>query len=330
MKIRTTVSCFLAIAIPAFLARADDGSVKAAPRTPDYCKLGNVIGAKVSISPSAEAVEEATKDGEVAKRPTGKIANLLLDSCDGTERWAVITFDKTLGLGGKTVAVPSDQLTWNHDHKCFDLVQSDEQLKALPSFDVDAARKDGLDRCCGDLKEYWPSSEVDPHHSSSAAGQDRDLADHPRQLDDESKNGDTGSAECPPLKVDGKTLACAAPQLIVASDLDGCEMFGHGEKFGKISETIVDRANRSVRYFVVSHGGTLGVGATKFLIPVRAICLHKSGGDLAYSADRSVADLEAGVKYKEPQDGVLDFELARRADELFAKDIKKHCDKIHQ
>jgi len=221
MKIGTNIPCLLAIVIPAtFYARADETNSKAAPRTPDYCKLSDVIGAKVSIAPSAEAVDQATKEGEIAKRPTGKVANVLLDGCNGSECWAVISFDKTLGFGGKTVAVPWDQLNWNRDHKCFDLVQSDDQLRALPSFDVEVARKAGFDRSCAELKEFWPSSHVDPHHARSSASQDRDLAEHPRQAEDVRADNANGSPECPALNVGGKALPCASPQLILAGDLE--------------------------------------------------------------------------------------------------------------
>ena len=91
----------------------------------------------------------------------------------------------------------------------------------------------------------------------------------------------------------------------------------------------MDRANHSLGYYIVSHGGTLGVGAAEILVPIRGICLHQDGKELAYSVDRSVSELESGVNYKKPEHGVLDAELARRADDMFAKDIQKRCDMTH-
>ena len=316
MKIGTTASWLIAFAIPATLAARPDGDrdAKSPERAPEYCKLSDVIGAKVSMSPGSEAVEHAAKEGDTPKRPTGKIDDLLVDSCNGSACWSIITFDKTLGFGGKTVAVPCDQLNWNAGEKRYDLNQSDDQLKALPSFDVAEARKNGFDSCCADMKSYWPSSKVESH----------------KVRDSETTEGENKkTTECPPIMVDGKSLKCALPELVLASDLHGSPVYARGEKFGKIDTTIVDRANHSLSYFVVSHGGTLGVGAAEIIIPIRGICLHQEGKDLAYSVDRAISELATGVQYKKPDHGVLDLELARRADEMFAKDIQKRCEMTH-
>jgi len=317
MKIGTSAAWLIALAIPVTsLARTDAASEspKGPEHTPDYCKLSDVIGAKVSMYPGSEAVEHAAKEGDTAKRPTGKINDVLVDSCNGSACWTVITFDKTLGFGGKTVAVPCDQLNWNVGEECFDLRQTDDQLKALPSFDVAEARKSGFDACCADMKAYWPSSKVETHRAGK---------------DETSGRENKTANECPAISVDGKSLKCASPQMILASDLHGAPIYARGEKFGKIDTTIVDRANHCLGYYVVKYGGTLGVGAAEILVPVRAICLHQDGKDLAYSVDRSASELNSGISYKKPEHGVLDAELARRVDEMFAKDIQKRCDTSH-
>lgn len=309
---------------------SSSGSRVKDPRTvPEYCKLSDVIGAKVSMAPGAEAVEDAKKEGDTPARPSGKVDDLLVDSCNGAACWTVITFDKTLGFGGKTVVVPCDQLNWNVDKERFDLRQSDEQLKALPSFDVGAARKKGFDACCADLKAYWPTSTIDPHHAGSASHAAGDGDKEDKGGDDTRGQDSKMVADCPAISVDGKSLTCAAPQLILASDLHGAPVFARGEKFGKIDTTIVDRANHGLAYYIVTHGGTLGVGSKSILVPVTGICLHQNGNELAYSVDRSVSELETAVEYKKPEHGVLGSDQAARVDAMFEKDIQKHCDMTH-
>lgn len=44
-----------------------------------------------------------------------------------------------------------------------------------------------------------------------------------------------------------------------------------GEKIGHVSDLFVDAADHKVRLLEVSHGGLLGIGAEKILIPVEAI-----------------------------------------------------------
>jgi len=344
MKIGTTASWLLAIVIPtSLLARADDNqnSPKSPERTPDYCKLSDYVGAKIAMYPSSESVDKAAKDNDTAKRPTGKIDDILVDSCCGSACWSVVTFDKTLGFGGKTVAVPCDQLEWNANDKRFDLRQSDDQLKALPSFDISDARKNGFDSTVANLKSYWPNSKVNFHDKSGASIGDRDTRndkDNDRNknagnndttANRDTQNGDKSGMQCPPITIDGDSYTCAGPELVLASDLYGTPVYARNEKFGKVDTTIVDRANHQIAYFVVSHGGTLGVGASDIILPVKGICLHQNGKKLAYSVDRSVAELGSGVNYHKPDHGVLDLEQARRADEMFGKDIQKRSQFSH-
>lgn len=312
MKPMNTFACAaLALAPLLGVARAGDDASTPLSRAPDYCALGTVVGAKVSMAPSPDAVAEATKEGDVAERPTGKIDDLLIDCCDGSLSWAVVTFDKTLGVGGKTVAIPVDQLGWNPKDECFDLHQTVEQLKALPKFDVDGAKGHGLDASCSDLVTLWPDSRVGAHVGAHRADA-------------------RGPALCEPIEVDGKQCPAAKPQLRLASELQGATIYARGEKFGKVETCILDRANRSVRYLVVRHGGTLGVGTTDRLIPVLAVNLHQHEGEYIHSVNRSPKELENAVKYEKPEEGILDLAAAARANEMFATDIKRRTTTIRQ
>lgn len=297
LAFKAGIACVLATPLLAFSAIAP---TKKPLLAPDYCTFGNVIGAKVSMLPGQKAVNEAKKENELAGRPIGNVTDLLVDCCTGQTQWAVVAFDKTLGFGGKSVAIPCDQLRWNLKNECFDLEQTDDQLKALPAFDCADAKKNGLDLTVGSLTSYWPNTEV-----SIAA--------------------DRTSQKRPSITIDGKHFDCAKPQLVLATDISKNAVYANSEKFGTAAGGLIDRANRSVAFLIVSHGGTLGVGATEYLIPFYALCMHggDDGKDQIYSVLRSVKELEAGVTYKKPKTGAVDPESVRRANELFAAEAPK-------
>ena len=295
---------FILAAATLAVAATDDkqgkDQAKPAEMSPDYATLGSVVGAKVSMLPGEKAKNEAKKENESAAKPIGKVTDILLDCCSGEVRWAVVEFDKTLGFGGKSVAIPCDQLRWNTVEESFDLSQTDEQLKALPKFDRADAKKNGLDLSVATLAPYWPNTKV------------RDVPDR--------------SKEAPPtIEIDGKKFECAKPQLVLASDVTGDALYANSEKFGTVSSGIVDRANRKLAFLIVKHGGTLGVGETEFLIPFYAACARggEHGTEMVYTCLRSVKELEAGVMYKKPENGAVDAEAVRRAHELFAAEAPK-------
>lgn len=272
----------------------------------DYSLLGDVLGARVSMRAGDAATREATKERETAARPNGKITDLLVDCCTGETQWAVVTFDKTLGFGGKTVAMPCDQLRWNVANQCFDMDQSDEQLKALPSFDCADAKKRGIDLTVSELTTHWPTAVIRAEASPAQNGAARNAAELSKQT-------------CPTLVVDGQSFERSRPQLVIATDLDDDTVYANGEKFGSISECIVDRANHKIALVVVSHGGTLGANQTDYLFPFHALCMHggNDGKDRMYASSRTTRELENGVKYEKPKQGAVDSDAVRRAFEMF-------------
>lgn len=305
MTLVTRMTLQLSIALPLLALSAASGATESdtsAPvnQEPNYCRINDVIGAKVSMMPGAKAIDEARKDNETAGHPIGKVSELLIDSRTGKTEWAVVSFDKTLGFGGKSVAIPCDQMTWDNPNDQFVIEQNEDQLKALPAFDCADAKKNGLDLSIATLTSHWPKSDV-------------------------QNSADRSSETRPSIVIDGKHFECAKPQLVLASDLSTNAVYANSEKFGSAAGGLIDRSTRSVVCLFVSRGGTLGVGDTQYLIPFQALRMH--GGDggnaMVYACLRSVKDLEAGVKYVKPANGAVDPEAMRRANEMFVADMPK-------
>lgn len=267
---------------------------------PEYCTLGSVLGANVSMRPGDQAVHDAAKKNETAARPVGKVADLLIDSGSGQARWVVVAFDKTLGFGGKSVAIPCGQLHWNVAEDRFDLDQSDDKLKELPAFDCADAKKHGLEISVASLAKHWPAETARPV--------------------DDGKN-----QQRPSITIDGKKFDCAKPGLVLVTDIMNDAVYANSEKFGTVTGGLIDHESNRIDFLIVSRGGTLGIGAAEYLIPYYAVCTHggNDGTDTVYSCLHSVKELEAGVRYLKPEKGAVDAEAVRRTNEAFAADSPK-------
>jgi sporulation protein YlmC with PRC-barrel domain len=69
-------------------------------------------------------------------------------------------------------------------------------------------------------------------------------------------------------KLSETVLTVADPEADVR---DHTVLDSEGNEIGHVSDLIIDEEERRVRFLEVSSGGFLGLGATKFLIPVEAI-----------------------------------------------------------
>jgi hypothetical protein len=131
-----TVAALSGAAVPAQDDRVAPPRVASPVGSPDYAFLDDVLGAKVTIQPGAEARREAAAENEKVKRPAGEIKDLILENKSGNIEGAVVSFGGVLGIGDKTVALPISLFTWNAADKQYQLAATEDQLKALPAFDV--------------------------------------------------------------------------------------------------------------------------------------------------------------------------------------------------
>lgn len=337
MRLSSTLSLVMAaLSSAAVLAQTDDRPTQDRPaastRPADYVFLDEVLGAKVSIQPGAEARREAAEDNDKVKRPDGEIEDLLLDCRNGAFEYAVVSFGGVLGLGDKRVAVPTRLLKWNGTTKSYDLSANEDQLKGLPAFDLKEARKRGLDNEVVVVRSSWtkldapgahPERGIDTTGKDDPTKPDR-TRDDPTKVADAEARRDTGVAKDPATgaqKPQGKvmtgtTFTVVPTQYIAASDVDDYPVYALGERFGKIDKCIVDRGANKLVYCVVDHGGALGVGETEYLIPHRVMTLCRDGDNQIFCVNQSVEQMKAGVKYEKPKNGVLDPDAAKRADSM--------------
>ena len=307
---------------------AQETQPKATPQQPaagavcatDYCSASKLLGAEVRMSPGAQARREAEKEGEVAKQPKGKIDDALVDGRTGDIKYAVISFGGFIGIGDKTVAVPVSLLTWSAAHERFELATSEDRLKECPAFDLDKARKAGLDSTVKGLDGQWRTAA----DASASKGDSKDSKD----AKDVPKGTEEGRV------VAGTTFLVAPTNFVCLSEIDDHPIYAGTEKFGKVSDVLVDRGQRNVALLVVKRGGALGVGGTEYLVPFRSLyyCSAPNGTDRMYCSECNATKFETAVPYEKPKNGVVDEAAAKRAlaSDPFRKADKAHADKGDQ
>lgn len=67
----------------------------------------------------------------------GTIQDLMLDTQNGTIRYAVLSSGGFLGMGDRLFAIPWSALTLDRANKCFTLDVDTDRLKDAPGFDKD-------------------------------------------------------------------------------------------------------------------------------------------------------------------------------------------------
>ena len=68
----------------------------------------------------------------------GDVKDLVIDRGSGRVVYAIVTTNKTLGLGGKTVAIPMESFSWNSEKEKLAVLTFAEDLKAYAEFSDDA------------------------------------------------------------------------------------------------------------------------------------------------------------------------------------------------
>jgi hypothetical protein len=292
------------------LVAQGDAAAKPSPQTPDYCSVGKIVGAKVLMAPGMESRREAAKDGDIAKRPEGKIDDVIVDCANGGLKYAVISFGGFLGISDKTVVVPCSELTWIPAHERFDIAASEDRLRALPAFDLSKARKTGLDGAAESIQAQWNTAAA-----ADASGTKGEVKDAP-----------LAKLEAKPIA--GTPFHTLPVHFVCVTELDDYAVYAGSEKFGSVSDLLVDRNKRSLALAIVKRGGALGLGGTEYLIPFRALHYCSSGDERVLCLGCDTSKLETAVVYEKPKSGIVEAEAAKRAleNKTFDKDGKLQSD----
>jgi sporulation protein YlmC with PRC-barrel domain len=294
----------------------------------DYCSASKLLGAEVRMNPGAEARRDAEKEGEAAKKPKGKIDDVLVDTRTGDVKYAIVSFGGFIGIGDKTVAVPVSLLTWTPAHERFDLAASEDRLKECPAFDLDKAKKAGLDNSVKGVDGQWRANVAEASARKGEVEVKDPVRDPRTDPKVEAKDLPQGTER---RVLTGTPFYIVPTNFVCLSEIDDYPVYAGAEKFGKVSDVLVDRGQRNVALLVVKRGGALGIGGTEYLVPYRAMyfCAAPTGDDRMYCVDCNAAKLETAVLYEKPKKGIVDEEAAKRAlsNDTFRKTERVNSDK---
>ncbi len=121
----------------------------------------------------------------------------------------------------------------------------------------------------------------------------------PTQLPNERQLREPGTVELDPS---GEGVAIEETQrLIASSKVEGTPVIGRdGKRLGTIDSFMVDKYTGEVAYAVMSHGGTLGVGADLLPLPWALLTYDTDKG--GYVIDMTTEDLAQAPRYKAEED----------------------------
>lgn len=313
-------ACAAMFLSPAVLAQAEPVA-KPTPSAADYCSISKVVGATVRMHPGAEARREAEKDGDTAKRPEGKIDDVIVDA-DGNLKYAVVSFGGFIGINDKTVVVPCSELTWIPAHERFELAASEDRLRALPAFDLSKARKTGLDGVCETIHTQWHAAGTPADASGKVPADASGTKGDPK---------DAAMAKLEAKPIAGTPFHTVPVRFVTVTEIDDHPVYAGSEKFGSISDLLVDRNKRNIALVIVKRGGALGIGGTEYLIPYRTLNYCSSGDERVHCLSCDTTKLETAVVYEKPKTGIVEPEAAKRAleNKTFDKAGKTHPDGTH-
>lgn len=265
----------------------EPASLKVERTGPDYTSTSRILGADVFLAASAEAVEEARKNGKTAEPGKASVTDWLVRSSDGTLDYAVVSVGGLFGIGDKTVLVPTADLKWNNSMERFTLGWTKAELEARPVFDLAQATAAGIDNAC------------------AAALPNKALA----------VKKPVDASVTPTTTIPGTTFLRPTSELCRASAIVSLPVYAGAEEFGKISDLIIDRKQHKIVLAVVSHDTTLGLGGTNYLVPLvdLKMCAKEGGAMLLCATMKSGKQLESSVVFEKPKNGVVDPAAASKA-----------------
>lgn len=261
---------------------------------PGYVGLEALLGSTVYATGAGGATptDEATKL---------ELKDLVVDANTGHSIWAVLEHDDHIVAAPPSLlecARPADDPDGD---EVVELHVDPARLKSLPAFDLEKAREASFDPAVVALEASWTAVGIPTPASSPRA---KDML-----------------PGTPTVVVTGTDFMTLPARFALASKLDGIDVFARAEDIGDVEDLIVDTKDHSIAYAIVSHGGVLGVGDEKYIVPFKALCAGHPKDDkdktvLVIDMPKDAVAVEA-ARYEKPDKGVLSKERAQQADKTF-------------
>jgi hypothetical protein len=279
-------------------------SVPARDAEAHVASLNELVNADV-VLPSDEA--SATPATKHAPRQIGRVKDLVFATRSGDIEWAVLTVSGSLAGGSKTILVPASSLkcTTLDQKLCYELRETEAALKGLPEFDLERAKKQGLDRALPRVDPAPAQAAADPIGAKPEAP--------PATKTDASQAANAAD----------KSAAAGAPafppRFTLASELKSCGLNAVDKEFGKVEDAGVDARAQRVAYVLIRHPNLHGGGDSALLMPYTAFGWAHVANKLVLTSSKTVQQLSLAPEYRKPEQTFVTPDQLRRADEFFGR-----------
>lgn len=227
--------------------------------------------------------EDAPTGREPAAQPKAKVQDVIFSTNDGRMSYAVVTVPGSSEGREKVVLVPaaSLKLAGTDEKPTGSIRMTAAQITALTPFDLEKAKKEGVDASLGEVKTP-PPAPVDPAK-------------------------DKGSKEDPPVK------STEGPRFALASQLPTWGVHASNQPFGRVKDAAIDTSRNAVAYLIAA---PLGSGDT-IVVPFAACTCNKVEKEAVLKVSKTLEQLGTAPKYEKPASGFLTTDQMQRAEEFF-------------
>lgn len=300
MNPRLTTLAVAALAVPGLAfpsqegrATKDYGQATDRMAKAGYAGVSDILGAEVQLQSAGE------------DKDTVEIQELIVNVETGEIDWAV------LDTGSRMVAVPTQKITCStkmdgdDEKKAIVLALDRAKLDTLPEFDLSASREAGLDSSLVALETSWKSSGWTPRRKTNSAS-----------------TTEAGARRTPTALVAGTDFMTMSGIYVPISELDDAKVYARRDEFGSIDNLVLDPSEHRIAFAIISHGGVLGMGDDKYLVPFSAIHTGQPKDDddetvLCIDMPADAVAVEP-ARYEEPEKGLVSTTNADSAKKVFS------------
>ena len=261
----------------------------AASTRPAQVQPGTMISANslrgMELTLEAEATPPKKEDAPTGREPAAtakaKVEDVIFSTNDGRLSYAVVTVPGTAAGREKIVLVPgaSLKLAAMDDKVSGSIKMNAAQVQALSPFDLEKARKDGVDVALGE-KPTAPVAPADP----------------------------AGKLEDPAAKPAGE-----GPRFALTSQLPTWGLHASDQPFGRVKDAAIDTGRNAVTYLIAA---PLGSGKT-IVVPFAACTCNKTDKEAVLKVSKTMEQLSTAPTYEKPAKGFLTPDQTQRAEEFF-------------
>jgi hypothetical protein len=252
--------------------------------------IGSLRGADLVFEGASAGKADPAAGKEAANVPKAKVADLILSTRDGRVSYAVVSVSGGQGGKDKTVLVPVAEMKFAvmDDKPSASVRMNPMQIQGQSAFDIEKARKEGVDAALTDAK----SPPADPGGDKPKGGKEKAEGGKPEG---------------------GNPKADAVPRFALSSQLGTWGLHASDKPFGVVKDGALDTEKSAVVYLFAAPSG----GGEAIIVPFAACNCARTDKDLILKVGKTTEQLGSAPKYEKPAQGLLSVEQMKRAEEFF-------------